>query len=98
MRSGNVGDKQLQVSEICVNNIGLLMKRSRVEPDDVLPITETKKPQQTPIDTDPDPLPLDTNEVAVKAAIANAIAEQYRRAGRTIMGDELSKMVDRFVT
>ena len=37
----------------------------------------------------PDPL-----EISVKAAIAMSVADQFRRAGTHVTGDELSKIVD----
>merc|ERR1719414_1742311 len=37
----------------------------------------------------PDPM-----EITVKAAIAKSVAEQFRRAGRYVSGEELSKIVE----
>ena len=37
----------------------------------------------------PDPL-----EISVKTAIAKSVAEQLRRAGKYVTGEELSKIVD----
>ncbi len=106
LRGDSVGEKQAKVANLCVGNIAALMKKSRCERPEVLPISEVKGDDAAASSAavsaaPPAPLPpvaLDPTEVAVKAAIANTVAEQYRKAGRIIAGDELTAIVNRFVS
>ncbi len=113
MQARVVAERHAQVARICVNNIDLLMQKSRCERGDVLAIREQKvattaaasAPAATSSFASAGPTatatsssllrPLDPTEVAVKAAIANTVAEQFRRAGRTIAGDELTQIVEK---
>ncbi len=90
LQSGKVDERHLKVAKICVNNIGLLMQRSRCELPPEMP-AEGESSAPLP------PVVLDPTEITVKAAIARTVAEQYRKVGRTIEGEELNKIVDRFV-
>ena len=97
MRSGAIPERFQQVSRVSLDNATILLQRSKCKKED---FAEKKQPDLSlsasgsnrisPPSMDvPDPM-----EITVKAAIAKSVAEQFRRAGRHVTGEELSKIVD----
>ena len=90
MRSGAIPERFQQVTRVSLDNATILLQRSKCKKEDI--IAEKKQPPSAPSPPSmdvPDPL-----EITVKAAIAKSVAEQFRRAGRYVSGEELSKIVD----
>ena len=90
MRSGAIPERFQQVTRVSLDNATILLQRSKCKKEDI--IAEKKQPPSAPSPPSmdvPDPM-----EITVKAAIAKSVAEQFRRAGRYVSGEELSKIVD----
>ena len=89
MRSGAIPERFQQVTRVSLDNATILLQRSKCKKEDII---EKKQPPSAPSPPSmdvPDPM-----EITVKAAIAKSVAEQFRRAGRHVTGEELSKIVD----
>jgi len=89
MRSGAIPERFQQVTRVSLDNATILLQRSKCKKEDII---EKKQPPSAPSPPSmdvPDPM-----EITVKAAIAKSVAEQFRRAGRYVSGEELSKIVD----
>ena len=99
MRSGAIPERFQQVSRVSLDNATILLQRSKCKKEDIAEMNRPEPPMlsassssrisQPPSMDVPDPM-----EITVKAAIAKSVAEQFRRAGRYVTAEELSKIVD----
>ena len=104
--TGCVPPHILHVVRICIDNITLLMQKSKFSvkvakaapvanlkqeraADHAVEIIGESRPAHNPTLMLPDP-----TEIAVKAAIANTVAQQMRQAGKTISPEELTRIVN----
>ena len=98
MRSGAIPERFQQLSRVSVDNATILLQQSKCKKEEAAAPKELPPPAQPapsgsslspPAVSVPDPM-----EITVKAAIAKSVAEQFRRAGRYVSGEELAKIVD----
>ena len=96
MRSGAIPERFQQLSRVSVDNATILLQQSKCKKEEVAP-KELPPPPSAPSSSSFSPPALsvpDPMEITVKAAIAKSVAEQFRRAGRYVSGEELAKIVD----
>jgi hypothetical protein len=83
-----------------MDNITILLQQSKCKREDIdrlgQKLPAPKVLAAAAVDPTPQPTPAlpDPTEVTVKAAISNTVAEQFRRVGRPVSGEELSRIVD----
>ncbi len=82
---GMVQGKQTEVTRICIDSMAQLMQKSKCE------VAEVRQREEGLQESH---VSLDHTEIAVKAAIAKTVADQYRQAGRVIETSKLTAIVN----